>query len=653
MQSSSIYYKIVNECKNSWKSRTSCAALLNQAQRWVGETVSQRRIPTEVIDQVRSSVNILDIVGQYVQLHRSGNNWFGLCPFHTEKTGSFSVNEQKQFFHCFSCGRGGNVFKFLMEIEDLTFPEAVSRTAELASIELDQAYLPKANESAHSENGRLKQLYAQVSQLYHHILVNTKLGESALEYLHARGLSDEIINEFQLGYAPNDELLQAFFHEKKIDDYQLLRRSGLFSERKDETLKERFNDRIMFPIRDQMGQVIAFSGRALTADKKVPKYLNSPEGPLFNKRKILFNFDKAKKTIRHTGEVFLFEGFMDVLAAWRAGIKNSVASMGTSLTTEQIYLLEQTATKLYVCYDGDAPGKAAAKRALELISPLHKFELGVVLLPEKLDPDEYVKKYGEASFADFVMQNRQTELEFYLEYYKQNKNLENEHDQLEYITAILEKVAQVTDPLLRDLTLGRLAKEFGIERVNLESQLQVLLTRFQAEQVKEQVNYKHSEKIAYTTKKSHEKTRYSPVEQAERLLLYRSLHEQNVYLRVRALADFSFIHEEYETIFLLAEGYFEHYATYESASFLDYLKEEHLRQIVIALELTEYGEANEQEIDDCLAFIMKRSPLEVQIEAVKEKIAQAKRINDSQTIVTQTAKLIELLQKKQTEKSII
>ena len=163
----------------------------------------------------------------------------------------------------------------------------------------------------------------------------------------------------------------------------------------------------------------------------------------------------------------------------------------------------------------------------------------------------------------------------------------------------------------------------------------------------------HSEKIAYTTKKSHEKTRYSPVEQAERLLLYRSLHEQNVYLRVRALADFSFIHEEYETIFLLAEGYFEHYATYESASFLDYLKEEHLRQIVIALELTEYGEANEQEIDDCLAFIMKRSPLEVQIEAVKEKIAQAKRINDSQTIVTQTAKLIELLQKKQTEKSII
>lgn len=179
--------------------------------------VSQRRIPTDVIDQIRSDVNILDIIGQYVQLHRSGSNWFGLCPFHTEKTGSFSVNEPKQFFHCFSCGRGGNVFKFLMEIEDLTFPEAVYRTAELAGIELDAKYLPQniaGAEDTQSETGRLKQFYAQAGQLYHHILVNTKLGQPALDYLHERGLSDELIAEFQLGYAPQAEILQAFFHEK-------------------------------------------------------------------------------------------------------------------------------------------------------------------------------------------------------------------------------------------------------------------------------------------------------------------------------------------------------------------------------------------------------------------------------------------------------
>ncbi|WP_164978867.1 DNA primase [Ligilactobacillus murinus] len=620
--------------------------------------VSQRRIPTDVIDQIRSDVNILDIVGQYVQLHRSGSNWFGLCPFHTEKTGSFSVNEPKQFFHCFSCGRGGNVFKFLMEIEDLTFPEAVYRTAELAGIELDAKYLPQnvaGAEDTQSETGKLKRLYAQAGQLYHHILVNTKLGQPALDHLHERGLSDELIAEFQLGYAPQAEILQAFFHEKKLDDYQTLRKSGLFSEREGEDLAERFNDRIMFPIRDQTGSIIAFSGRLLTPDKKLPKYLNSPEGILFNKRKVLFNFDKAKKTIRHESKVYLFEGFMDVLAAWRAGIKNGVASMGTSLTSEQIYLLEQTASKLYICYDGDFPGRKATKRALELIAPLSKFELGAILLPEKLDPDEYVRKYGPENFKDFVTSHERTELEFYLEYFRVGRNLETESDQLAYITDVLEKVAQVKDPLARDLTLNRLAKEFELDKNNLTSQLQALMQQVQSEQLKQdQANsLKRSDKLVYSTQQRQEKKRYSPAEQAERLLLYRLLHEHDVFLRIKGLADFSFIHEEYETIFLLADGYFDRYSEYESASFLDFLKDEHLRQIIISLELGDYGEVNEQEISDCLAFIMQHSPLEEQIKVVKTKLEQAKRLGDAKVIMEQTTKLIELLKKKQTEKSII
>lgn len=611
-----------------------------------------------MIDQIRSDVNILDIIGQYVQLHRSGSNWFGLCPFHTEKTGSFSVNEPKQFFHCFSCGRGGNVFKFLMEIEDLTFPEAVYRTAELAGIELDAKYLPQniaGAEDTQSETGRLKQLYAQAGQLYHHILVNTKLGQPALDYLHERGLSDELIAEFQLGYAPQAEILQAFFHEKKLDDYQTLRKSGLFSECEGENLAERFNDRIMFPIRNQTGQIIAFSGRLLTPDKKLPKYLNSPEGILFNKRKVLFNFDKAKKTIRHESKVYLFEGFMDVLAAWRAGIKNGVASMGTSLTSEQIYLLEQTASKLYICYDGDLPGRKATKRALELIAPLSKFELGTILLPEKLDPDEYVRKYGPENFKDFVTSHERTELEFYLEYFRVGRNLETESDQLAYITDVLERVAQVKDPLARDLTINRLAKEFELDKNNLTSQLQALMQQVQSEQLKQdQANsLKRSDKVVYSTQQRQEKKRYTPAEQAERLLLYRLLHEHDVFLRIKGLADFSFIHEDYETIFLLADGYFDRYSEYESASFLDFLKDEHLRQIIISLELGDYGESNEQEISDCLAFIMQHSPLEEQIKAVEAQLEQAKRLGDAKAIMEQTTKLIELLKKKQTEKSII
>lgn len=616
----------------------------------------QRRIPNDVIDSVRSQTNILDIVSQYVQLHRSGSNWFGLCPFHTEKTGSFSVNEQKQFFHCFSCGRGGNVFKFLMDIENLTFPEAVYRTAELAGIKLDDKYLPTAIQKIdlNSETGKLKSLYAQTSELYHHILVNTKLGQKALDYLHERGLDDELIDEFQLGFAPNEEILRAFFHEKKLDDYQLLRKSGLFIERQDD-LVERFSGRIMFPIRDQQGQVIAFSGRLLEHDDRKPKYLNSPEGELFNKRKVLFNFDKAKKTIRHENKVYLFEGFMDVLASWRSGIKNGVASMGTSLTSEQIYLLERTANKLYICYDGDNPGQNATRRALELIAALDKFELGVVTLPEKLDPDEYVKKYGTESFKEYLTTHGQTEIEFYLDYFKQDNKLSTESEQLEYISNVLEKLALVKDPLSRDLSLNRLAKEFGLERSDLIAQLNELRQKIQPKQLNERQkpDLKRSEQITYSTQKRQEKKRYSQTEQAERILLYRLLHEHNVFLKVKNTADFSFIHEDYETIFLLADGYFDQYSKYESASFLDYLKDEHLRQLIISLELGEYGETNEQEINDCLAFVMQHSPLEVQIKTTNEKLEQAKRLGDAKEIIVQTKNLIELLKKKQTEKSII
>ena len=346
---------------------------------------------------------------------------------------------------------------------------------------------------------------------------------------------------------------------------------------------------------------------------------------------------------------------MDVLAAWRSGVKNGVASMGTSLTSEQIYLLEQTANKLFICYDGDTPGQNATKRALELIAPLSKFEIGVISLPEKLDPDEFVNKYGTDKFKEFIAQNKQTELEFYLEYFKQDRNLEKENDQLSYITDVLEKVATVKDPVARDLALNRLAKDFGIERVNLNSQLQSFIQQTQAQEIKENqtASYKRSDQVSYSTQQRQEQKRYSPLEQAERLLLYRILHDHDVFTRIQNLADFAFVHEDYETIYLLAEGYFDRYASYESASFLDYLKDENLRQLIISLELTEYGEVSEQEISDCLNFIIQRSPLETQISEVQAKINQAKRIGDAQAVVTHTAKLIELLQKKQTEKSII
>ena len=626
------------------------------------------RIPPELIDQVRSEVNILDVVSQKVQLHKSGKNWFGFCPFHPETTPSFSVNEQKQIFNCFSCHRGGNVFKFVMETEGLTFPEAFQKVAEMSGISLDSKYtqLGSLNAAESSENGKIISLYAQATQLYHHILVNTELGEEALNYLHDRGLNDDMINEFNLGFAPTTDILKNFVKEKQID-YQVLRKSGLFVERPlnaddpVDNLNDRFKDRVMFPINDVNGHPIAFSGRALhTEDKTVPKYLNSPETPIFNKRRVLFNLDKAKATIRQTKSVILFEGFMDVLAAYRAGVKNGVASMGTSLTDEQIGILAHQARKLSICYDGDDPGQNATKRALEIIRPSERFDLEVINLPDKLDPDEVVKKYGEEKFREIVQNQHETPLSFFMHFYARNRNLENENDQLAYISDILKELVTVKDPIERDLYLNRLASKFGVEYRNLESQLQSLMAE---QQTREKTNpranaqtpeqeFANYQKTITTVTESFEKPKYSRVERAERLLLYRMLHERDVWFKVRELEDFNFIHQSYQTLYLLAEEYFNHDEEFDDAKFLEMISDDQLHSLATELLMEEYqGMATDQEIEDCISLIMNEYPLDEKIKRLDEKIKKAKRMNDSDNLMSLIMEKTNLLRQKDLMKS--
>ncbi|GBG95022.1 DNA primase [Ligilactobacillus salitolerans] len=621
-----------------------------------------RMIPEVVIDDVRSQVNILDIVEQYVQMHRSGKNWFGLCPFHPETSGSFSVNEQKQIFTCFSCHRGGNVFKFMMEIENLDFPAAVIRVAELGNIKIDSQY---ADAVAAGENGgasdqdnsttrTLKEYHREAAELYHHILVNTQLGESALEYLHQRGLSDDLITEFQLGYAPSKRLLMPFFSEHQ-PDYQLLRKSGLFVESQDGKLNDRFTDRVMFPLRNAVGQVIGFSGRLLAKNDNKPKYLNSPETELFNKREVLFNFDKARVEARREKSIVLFEGFMDVLAAYRSGVKNGVASMGTSLTEQQVYTLARATKNISICYDGDEPGQNATKRALELLNSVERFGLSVITLPEKLDPDEYVKKYGAEKFADRVHHGKTGELDFYFSYYQQDRNLTNEQDQLGYIDDVLHELARSNDPIEQDLYLNRIAERFQITKSNLETQLRDVRASLQADQQKvRQKKTNSSVPSSVPDRKSQAPVHLTRVEQAERLLLYRLLHEHSIWLKVQSLPEFSFVHENYQTLYLLAQGYFNQYQEYDSASFLDFVQESALQQIVVALEMNNYAEqASEMEINDCLRLILEASPLEEKIHSTNDKLAHAKRMNDQDQVTLLTVELIKLLQRKQAAISAI
>ena len=314
----------------------------------------------------------------------------------------------------------------------------------------------------------------------------------------------------------------------------------------------------MFPIRDTSGQTIAYSGRLLEKRDDAPKYLNSPETAIFNKRKVLFNFDKAKGIIRREKEAILFEGFMDVIAAYRSGIKNGIASMGTSLTDEQIYALDRVTSHLVICYDGDNAGQNATKRALEIIEPTGKFSLEVIKIPEKLDPDEFTKKYGSEKFVELARNDRKSPLEFYLSYYEQDKNLNNENDQLEYIRDILQEIAKVRDPLEQDLYLNRLAQRFNVAKENLDSQLKQIREKIFAQRAEKQEEQSYqAQQIPRTVIQKNEVQHFSKAEKAERLLLYRMLHDKNVWLRINGIPDFNFIHENYQVIYNLSEAYFD------------------------------------------------------------------------------------------------
>ncbi|WP_089121095.1 DNA primase [Secundilactobacillus pentosiphilus] len=611
------------------------------------------RIPEQVIEQVRDATDIVDFISQYVQLQKQGKNFFGLCPFHEERTPSFSVTEDKQIFHCFSCGRGGNVFKFLMELENVSFQEAVVKVAEFSHVSLDEQIVNAATGAGQhgdpqSPTNQLIKLHQDATKLYTHILMNTEMGQPALDYLHKRGLTDQTISDYGLGYAPSKQLLKPFFETHKVD-YQTLRHSGLFIENQDGDLRDRFVDRIMYPIRNQSGQVIAFSGRLLKQLPDQPKYLNSPETELFNKRKVLFNFDLARGAVRKQGNLILFEGFMDVMSAHQSGVDNGVASMGTSLTEEQIYAIQRITKQVYVCYDGDTPGQKATQRALSILRDNSSLTLGVIQMPEGMDPDEYRQKYGEAKLASALESARETPVAFEMRYLKGQYDVDTDAGRLQYLNDILAILATVKSPVEQDVYLTQLADRFQLEKTSLRQQLAMV------KPVK-QTTEKASQPAARTGQsqpptQQQQVVKRTPVEKAERALLYRMLHDHDVWLRVTGIPQFSFADDDYQLVYTLAQGYFETHQSYAPAQFVDFIHNDHLQNLVIDIESMQLNEStSEGEIDDYVQLIMKIAPLTKQIGETEQALQEAKRLGDNDRVRQLVIEYIKLQQQKQSQK---
>ncbi|EMW6462569.1 DNA primase [Enterococcus faecalis] len=615
-----------------------------------------QRIPQEVIEEVRHRTNIVDIIGQYVQLKKSGKNYMGLCPFHEERSPSFSVAEDKQIFHCFGCGKGGTVFNFLQEIEGISFPESVKRVADLEHLSVDFDWSEPREVADTPENQQrrsLLQLHSKAAELYHHILVNTKIGEPALNYLLERGLTQELIETFQIGFAPQKrDFLSQVFKNEQLDE-TLFEPSGLFVQRDNGTFFDRFYQRIMFPINDPQGNVIAFSGRLLkTADfpgDEMPKYLNSPETTLFNKRETLFNFDRARKEIRKENTVLLFEGFMDVIAAWQSGVKSGVASMGTSLTNEQIRRLERVAKEVVICYDGDNAGVQATNRAIQLLQENSHFDLSIVSIPEKLDPDEYVRKYGAEAFQNLANHGRETVFSFKMNYHRLTRNMNNEKEQLDYVNELLRELTNVQSPLERDRYLNQIAQEFQLSVHSLEEQFNQLKQEQRSVQRQERQQFYQDEMMpppmeepVFEENHVQNKLPLTQVQKAERSLLFRLINEQGVRQTIQQLPDFSFAHDEYQELYFLLESYATLHQSFDIADFINFLQDNQTKQLAIEIAYQNLSEeSSEREVADLLHVIALSSIAEA-IEQKKIQQQEAKRVGNQQLEAELTMEIIQL-----------
>lgn len=294
-------------------------------------------IPEDVIQEIKEQTDIVDIASQYIQLSKKGRNYLASCPFHEDRSPSFTVSQEKQIFKCFSCGRGGNVFGLVSEMEGLTFPEAVLKVADMNNIPIDARYSQGISDE-NKLHQPLKDIHQKASEFYQYYLMSTTNGQEALDYLLRRGLTEETLKDFKIGLAPaKSELLYQYLAKEGYSDEQLVQ-SGIFFLAEDGDMVDRFRKRIIFPLSDQRGVVLGFSGRTLDDGQKA-KYLNSPDTPIFNKSNLLYNLDQARHTIRQESQVLIMEGFMDVIALWQAGVKNAVATMGTALTSNHLNTL--------------------------------------------------------------------------------------------------------------------------------------------------------------------------------------------------------------------------------------------------------------------------------------------------------------------------
>jgi DNA primase len=429
------------------------------------------RIPDAVIDEIRTSSDIVDVISASLKLKKRGKNYVGLCPFHQEKTPSFNVSPDRQMYHCFGCGAGGNVFTFVMETEKVSFIEAVRTLAERAGIALPSP--GKEDSSRATEAEILYDICRTAVTYFHDNLTKTVEGKLALEYFHHRGFSDETMRTFGLGYAMNSWDGFVKFAEREGIEPGLAEKAGLMIRREDGSgYYDRFRGRAMFPIYSASGRAIAFGARKMRDDDQLAKYINSPETPIYSKSKVLYGLFQAREAIREKEEAILVEGYADLLSLHQTGIRNCVASSGTALTAEQIQLLSRYTKIITLVYDADSAGSKATMRGVDLIIE-QGMDVMVAELPAGDDPDSFVRARSATAFQELI-KNAVTFLDFKAKVFETQGLLATPEGHTRAIRSIVETIARMKDEIKQQLYIKSLAEKYGLYETTLFRELERL-----------------------------------------------------------------------------------------------------------------------------------------------------------------------------------
>lgn len=560
------------------------------------------RLSAEKINEIRQSVDIVDVIGNYLSLQKKGRNYVSLCPFHDDSHPSMSISPERQIYMCFVCHNGGNVFTFLKNYLKIPYIEAVKMVASMGNVDISEYNLEKRVQPVDQKLEPLYKMHDEANKIYNHYL-NTKLAIEAKEYLTKRKITDEIIEMFEIGYAPSNNILLKAFEKMDFNKVSMYE-SGLIIE--SNVGYDRFSNRIMFPLHDVNGRVVGFSGRIYQKSQNESKYMNSPESDIFIKGETLYNYHRVIEETRQAGFVIINEGFMDVIALYKAGIKNAVAIMGTALTKGHISLLKRLSKTVYLCLDGDQAGKNATIKSIDILLQ-EGFTVKVIDLPENLDPDEILDKKGTDELVSLI-KNPLSSLDFKMNYYYEMTNMDNYEERKKYLETIAKEISNLTDMIDQDYYILQLEKKSGFSKETITR----LISNKSISKI-EQVNPNNYIPYQKSVRLIDKYVR------AERDLLYYMMNDKNVAMMYEAKAGFMF-NDTYRIIASYIVDYYRQEVVLEVADLISSIEDENLVKNIVEISQLELPELQDSKAIEDYIEIIKEKTVKIKIEELTKAL---------------------------------